>query len=137
MSFRTAALGALFSLSFVTAAGAEDAVAPDWSKAETVQIVMTEYAFSPQSLHLKHGVPYRLHFVNNGARGHDFSSAAFFAAVSIVPDDQAKVVDGAVDVEDGQATDVRVVAVKTGTYPVRCTHFTHAMRGMTGEAVIE
>jgi uncharacterized cupredoxin-like copper-binding protein len=137
MSFRTAALGAAFSLIFVTSAGAEDAVTPDWSKAETVNITLSNYAFTPQALHLKHGMPYRLHFVNSGSKSHNFDSETFFAAVTIVPEDKSKVVDGKVELEEGQSTDVRVVPITPGTYSVSCSHFLHAMLGMRGEAVIE
>ncbi|MBI3675008.1 MAG: cupredoxin domain-containing protein [Proteobacteria bacterium] len=137
MSFRTAALGVAFSFFFISAAGAEDAVTPDWSKAQTVEVTLTNYAFSPQSLHLRRGMPYRLHFVNNGSKSHNFDSDKFFAAVTIVPEDRAKVTDGKVELEEGQSTDVRLIPVTPGTYPVSCSHFLHAMLGMRGEAVIE
>ena len=136
MSFRTAALGAAFFFLLISGAGAEDAVTPDWSKAQSVEVTLTNYAFSPQSLHLKRGMPYRLHFVNNGSKSHNFTSEKFFAAVTIVPEDRGKVMDGKVELAEGQSANVRVIPVTPGTYPVSCSHFMHAMLGMRGEAVI-
>lgn len=113
------------------------ALAAAADEAQTVQVTMTNFAFAPKSLHLKHDVTYRLHFVNSGSSGHNFNSPEFFAAVSVAPQDQAKVSDGKVEVDEGEAVDVTLTPRKAGTYPVKCSHFLHTTFGMTGEAVIE
>lgn len=116
----------------ITAAASATADEP-----QTVQVTMTNFAFTPKSLHLKRDTVYRLHFVNGGRSDHNFDAPDFFAAVTVVPQDQAKVSDGKVEVDEGEAVDVNVTPRKAGTYPVKCSHFLHTMFGMTGEALIE
>ncbi len=140
---RIAAVGAMFS-ALVLAAGDAAAAGPagppstvDWSKAQTVEIDLDSYSIAPKSLHLKKDAPYVLHFVNKSSKGHNFDAPAFFDALMVVTSDQAKVGEGKVELDGGQAIDVQVVPNLVGTYPVTCTHFLHASFGMTGEAVIE
>jgi plastocyanin len=109
----------------------------DWSGARRVEIAMSNYAFAPQELHLQHGVPYVLHFTNTASKSHDFSAPAFFAAATVAADDRAKVVDGGVDLDENASTDVKLVPGTPGTYAVECTHFMHAMMGMTGKVIVE
>jgi uncharacterized cupredoxin-like copper-binding protein len=133
MMYRTPAALAFCLLGLSAAAPAS--IAAD--EPQVVQVTMTNFAFTPQSLHLKHDVAYRLHFVNSGSSGHNFDSPEFFAAVSVSPQDQAKVSDGKVEVDEGDTVDVTVMPRKAGTYPVKCSHCLHTTFGMTGEAVIE
>ena len=63
----------------------------DWSKAEPVEIVMTNYSFTPKALQLRRNTPYRLHFVNNGSKDHSFDAPELFRAMVTAPDDRAKV----------------------------------------------
>lgn len=109
----------------------------DWSQAKKIEVDLSNYAFAPQELHLTHGVPYVLHFVNQASKSHDFSSATFFAATTIATDDQGKVVKGDVDLDEGQSADVKLIVNTPGTYEVRCTHFMHAMLGMTGKVIVD
>ena len=48
--------------------------ATDWSKAETVTVVTTEYGFEPNRLTFRAGVPYRLHLENRGKELHEFTA---------------------------------------------------------------
>ena len=134
MMQRTAAVLTFCLAGLSGAALAQSAAADD---VPVVQVALTNFAFTPKSLHLKHDMTYRLHFVNNGSSNHNFDSPEFFAAVSVAPQDQAKVNDGKVEVDEGEAVDVTVTPRRPGTYPVRCSHFLHTTFGMTGEAVIE
>jgi plastocyanin len=109
----------------------------DWTQAKRVEIDMSNYAYAPQPLRLTHGVPYVLHFVNSAQKSHDFSAPQFFAASTVAADDQAKLVKGAVDLEEGQTADVKLIVNAAGTYDVRCTHFMHAMLGMTGKVIVD
>jgi plastocyanin len=117
----------------LTAQGAE----PDWSKAQMVTITMSNYAFEPKSLHLKSGMPYKLHFANSSGGGHNFDAKQFFAALNVAAADKSKIDDGKVEVDAMSAVDIDVVPTAAGTYPVTCSHFLHSMMGMKGEAVIE
>jgi plastocyanin len=110
---------------------------PDWSSAKRIEVGLSNYAFAPAELHLQHGVPYVLHFANSAAKSHDFSAPAFFAASTIASDDQSKVVKGAVDLEENQTADVKLIANTPGAYDVSCTHFMHKMLGMSGKVVVE
>ncbi len=118
-------------------AAAQPAPAPDWSSAQIIEIDLRNFAFSPASLTLKQGVPYRLHFVNQASGGHDYSAKDFFAAATIDPEDQAAVTAGKVSLKGSQSADVRLIATQTGHFDVICTHMMHATMGMRGEVVVE
>ena len=132
--------GIAIAAAILTAVGAaaDDAPAPiDWSKSTTVTVSLSDFAFDPGHLVLQHGVPVRLHFANTSKSGHDFHAPAFFKAVTIAPEDQSLVKDGAVDVAAGTSVDLRIVPQTAGKYEVDCSHFMHAMMGMTGDAEID
>jgi uncharacterized cupredoxin-like copper-binding protein len=87
---------------------------------------------------LKAGETYRIHFVNNSGKGHDFSAREFFAASTMPPEDKAKLEDGdEVELDGGQSMDITLTPKHAGTFPVTCTHFMHAMLGMTGTIVVQ
>lgn len=111
--------------------------APDWAKAHVVTIVMTNFAFTPPRIVLSRGLPYRLHFVNNGSGGHNFASREFFQAVEVAPEDRAKIDNGKIELTRDETADVRLVPISPGTYKVRCTHFLHAAFGMKGEVIVQ
>ena len=111
--------------------------APDWTAAQTIEIDLSHFAFSPASLTLKQGAAYRLHFVNQASGGHDFSAKDFFAAATIDPEDQAAVTGGKVSLKGNQSADVRLIATQTGHFDVICTHLMHATMGMRGEVVVQ
>lgn len=134
MSIRTAAAAATLLLA-VSAAHSQPATV-DWSKAQTIEVDLSNFAFSPSTLQLQHGVPYRLHFVNNSKSGHNFDSVDFFAEATVAPGDAAKVDEGKVEVAKDETVDVSLVANTAATYKVDCTHFLHSMMGMTGQVVV-
>ncbi|HEX4533564.1 MAG TPA: cupredoxin domain-containing protein [Rhizomicrobium sp.] len=105
--------------------------------AQQMNISLTSYAFAPDTLTLKTGTAYRLHLTNDASKGHNFSAPAFFGAATIASQDQAKVKDGAVEVDEGQSVDVTVTPIKPGTYPLTCTHFLHETFGMKGQIVVQ
>ena len=111
--------------------------APDWSSAKRIEIGLSSYAFSPAELHLQRGVPYVLHFTNAAAKSHDFSAPAFFSASTVAPDDRAKLVKGAVELDENASTEGKLIPNTSGAYEVRCTRFMHAMLGMTGKVVVD
>jgi len=137
---RIAAAALLLSAPLIVVGYAQSDVASgaaDWSKAETIEIDLDSYSFTPKSLHLKQGGAYTLHFVNKASKSHDFTAPEFFSALTVAPGDVAKVAEGEVELGSGESVDVKAVANKPGKYSVKCSKFLHASFGMTGEAVIE
>lgn len=131
LSWHACSLAAV--LSAVPALAAEEPGAG--AEVQTVEIVLSNFQFSPGEFHLKAGTPYRLNFVNKGSGGHNFSAKAFFAAAAIAPEDRNAVSDGKIELAAGEARDVRLIPA-AGTYKVKCTHFLHRSFGMTGSVVV-
>lgn len=96
-----------------------------------VTVVLSNYSFAPSTIRLVHGHAYVLRLVNDSDRGHNFVAKPFFSAARVLVD------NGAVEVPKHGAVDVHLVAPPPGRYKLRCTHFTHSMRGMTGEIIVE
>jgi plastocyanin len=105
-------------------------------RARPVNVVLSNFAFTPQMLHLRHGRAYRLHFVNQGSDSHNFSAPEFFAAARINPADIGAISGGKVELGKGESRDVRLVPA-IGTYNATCTHFLHASFGMTGGIAVD
>ena len=102
----------------------------DWSKADVVTVTMTEYRFDPDHLSFRHGVPYRLHLEDRGSEIHDFSAPDFFRAVSLRDPGVLGSSGNSVVVKPGEHKDIDFVALKPGTYELKCAD--HDWAGMTG-----
>jgi plastocyanin len=100
-------------------------------EAETITIRLSSFAFAPDHLRLKAGVPVRLRLVNASNGGHDFSAPAFFAASRVLPGSWAPP-DGDVAVGSNQTVEIALVPRTPGTYRFECTHFLHSLFGMHG-----
>jgi plastocyanin len=96
-----------------------------------ILVRLSSFAFEPENLRLKAGVPVRLRLVNDGSGGHDFSAPAFFAASSFPPGSLVPS-NGGVAVQSHQTVEIAVVPRTPGTYRVECTHFLHSVFGMHG-----
>lgn len=131
MAIRTGSL--LFGVLLLSAAPSVAGAAP----AQTIQIEMSNYRFTPNMVQLHANTAYQLRLTNTAQGGHDFNAPQLFAASTIAADDQSKVVDGEVDVEPGQTVEVNFTPTQTGTYKFHCTHFLHSAFGMHGEAVVQ
>jgi plastocyanin len=92
-------------------------------------VSLTNYRFNPAIIQLEHGHAYRLHLVNASTRKHNFVAPAFLAAAGR----DAR----PIEVAAGGAVDVPLTAPAAGNYPLKCTHFTHALRGMTGWIIVK
>ena len=141
-SYRGVSLALLLAVTSLAAANAQpdQNSGPnyvDWSKAQSVEIVMTNFTFMPKALQLRRDTPYRLHLVNNGSSDHSFDAPELFRAMITAPDDRAKVEGGSIEVERGKTVDVMVVPSKPGSYAFHCSHFLHTTFGMRGEATIQ
>ena len=97
--------------------------------ATPVTVALANYRFDPPTIRLRHGQPYVLHLVNRSDRKHNFVAPEFLIA--------AGAGRRAVEVSDGAVADVAIIAPAAGVYTVKCTHFTHAWRGMKGSIVVE
>jgi plastocyanin len=106
------------------------------TRAQPIDVILTDFAFAPQRLHLRQGQAYRLRFVNRGSGGHNFSSPAFFAAARIDPADAGAVAGGKVELGGNQSRTLRLVPA-AGSYAATCTHFLHAGFGMVGSITVD
>ena len=109
--------------------------ATDWSKAETVTVVTTEYGFEPNRLTFRAGVPYRLHLENHGKELHEFTAPAFLQNAEIRNRDAVTTDRAQIPVQPGEEKDVYLVPRGAGHYPLICAD--HDWAGMTGEIVVE
>lgn len=106
--------------------------------ATPINVSLTSYAFTPDTLSLNAGTTYRLHLTNDASKAHSFHAPEFFAASQIAPADQGKVEkEGDVEVESGEAVDLTITPSRPGTYPLDCSHFMHHMLGMHGRIVVQ
>ena len=105
------------------------------TKAQSLDVVLTDFAFTPQNLHMRQGQAYALRFVNRGSGGHNFSAPAFFAAARINPADAGAIAGGKVELGRDQSRTLRLVPA-AGRYDVTCTHFLHAGFGMVGSITV-
>jgi plastocyanin len=119
----------------VSLAGATPAFAqPDWSRAPRVDVELSNFAFTPSTIHLRAGEPVALHIVNAASGGHDFAASEFFAAATLR--NPGSITRGRIELGSHQSRDVYLVP-KAGHYPVKCTHAFHKMFGMSGEIVVD
>jgi len=98
---------------------------------EAITVRLSDFAFDPEHLRLKAGVPVRLRLVNDSGGGHDFSAPAFFAASSSLPGSLPPT-DGGIEVGSHQTVEIALVPRMAGTYPLECSHFLHSLFGMSG-----
>ena len=105
--------------------------------ATPLNISLTNYAFTPSAINLKAGTTYRVHFTNDGSKGHNFNAPEFFAASQIAQADQSKIDEGSVELDPGQAVDITITPNRAGTYSLNCTHFLHTMLGMHGKITVQ
>jgi len=110
------------------------AMAADWSNAQTVNVVTTEYGFTPNRLTFRAGTPYRLHLENKGKDTHEFTAPAFLQSAEIRNPDAVNADRTEILVNPGEQKDVYLVP-RRGRYPLSCAD--HDWAGMTGEIVVE
>ena len=117
--------------------------AANWDKMETVEVVLTEYSYSPNSLAFKTGVPYKLQIRNKGKSKHYFTAVKFFKAIATRKvqsnaDGEIKApYFSALEVFPGRSLDLYFIPVTKGNYALHCTIEGHEAKGMHGTIVIE
>jgi uncharacterized cupredoxin-like copper-binding protein len=107
----------------------------DWSKAETVSVIMVDDRFVPDRIVLRQNQPYQLHLENQGKDLHEFTAPEFFGAV--VVRDPGALAQGGKEVllQPQTKADVYLVPIKPGTFRLICAD--HDWDGMVGEIVVE
>jgi uncharacterized cupredoxin-like copper-binding protein len=123
-------VGSALAIVLVAVPGPPRAIAQP-AAGQTVTVTLSNFAFEPEHLRLKAGVPVRLRLVNDSSGAHDFSAPAFFAASSFPPGTSAPK-DGDVDVAGHDTVEINLIPRTAGTYRLRCTHFLHGLFGMHG-----
>ena len=108
--------------------------APEAQSAATLNVRLSSFAFTPDRLQLRVGVPVRLHLTNESSGGHNFSAPAFFAASTFPTSSPPP--NGKIEVAGGSSVDITLTPRVPGTYKVECTHFLHSLFGMTGTIVV-
>jgi len=69
---------------------------------------MIEYELVPRELRFRRGIPYRLHVVNAGKEGHDFTAPDFFISVQLKNTDALNESGASVFLQPGQTIDIYV-----------------------------
>lgn len=103
-----------------------------------IEVVLANFSFAPDELHLHAGQSTTIHFVNKGSGGHDFTAPEFFSAATMDAANRAKIGGdkGRVSLDKNESVDV-VLVPKAGTYKAHCSHFMHSSLGMTGKIVVD
>ena len=114
----------------------------DWSKAETVTVTLSDFAFTPAALSFRPGTPYRLVLSNVSDHGHTFTSTGFFEAIAAeklvgpsATTNRPHLVS--VAVPPGVRIEVHFVPVREGEWGLECTVFLHELFGMEGRITIQ
>ena len=97
--------------------------------ATPVTVNLSNFRFDPAVIRLVPGRPYVLRLVNQSDGGHNFVAPQFLAA--------ARLAQTEIEVPGNRTVEVALVAPAAGRYKVKCTHFTHSMRGMKGEIIVQ
>jgi len=126
---------ALVLIGLVAIAQADTVSSIDWSKAQTVELRMIEYQFIPDQLTLRHGQPYRLHLVNAGKEGHDFTAPEFFQSAIVQDTGAFNDSRSSVFLQPQQMIDIYLIAQNAGLFAPRCAD--HDWAGMTATIVVE
>ncbi len=119
----------------------ERVASAEWPLAETLTVVLSEYAFSPGTLTFRAGTPYRLTIENGGESTHFFVSDGFFKAIApgkliTRSGETAQPYLKSIALAPGAAKVLEFVPVRTGAYELECTAPLHAVFGMRGTILI-
>lgn len=110
-------------------------VAAPQAATPVVEVRLTSYAFTPETVRLRVGQEQILRLVGAGG-SHNFSAPALFAASRIDARSAGVVRRGTIEVRGEDVIDIRLTPLTAGTYPIRCTHLLHTAYGMKGEAIV-
>lgn len=111
--------------------------AVDWTKAETVTVKLSDFAFTPKTIEFKEGTAYRLRLENTSDKTHYFAADEFFKAIAVAKLVTAKGEETnpyvkLIAVPEGETKELDFVAVERGEFDFLCTAPLHAVFGMRG-----
>jgi uncharacterized cupredoxin-like copper-binding protein len=98
----------------------------------TVTIDLDSFSLTPSPIRLAAGQRVRLVFVNRSGSGHDFTAREFFRSSRIL---QGAVPGGEVELRGHQTAAVQLIPTR-GRYKVHCSHFGHALLGMSSQILV-
>ena len=127
-AMRALAAGALGALILAAATPA------DWSKAQLVTVVQTDYRFDPSDLTFRVAVPYRLRVENRGKDTHELTAPAFFKAIELGNPEVLNPERTEIVLQPGEQKDLHFVPRQAGRYAFTCAD--HDWAGMTGTIVV-
>jgi uncharacterized cupredoxin-like copper-binding protein len=104
------------------------------AEAALVELVMTEYRFTPNPLRLPLDIPCRLAVENRGAELHEFTAPEFLAAIALDTPEILAAGGREVVVRPGERKELRFTARRPGRYPMACAD--HDWAGMVGEIIV-
>jgi uncharacterized cupredoxin-like copper-binding protein len=115
--------------------------AADWDTMVDVDVVMDEYSFSPSTLELTTGQPYRIQITNVGDLKHYFTAEEFYrtAAFRKAQDSSGELKAPffkAIELFPGEQIDLYLIPSAAGTYELICTITGHTEAGMHGSIVV-
>lgn len=126
------ALLALASITLPSACAATHSIethaasaATDFEHAQKVIIALSNFQVTPSNIDLVAGKPYLLMLEDTGSGDHDFTA----------PGEIARVAGGQVELGGHRKVSIHLVPA-AGEYKLACTHFGHAMLGMTGTITV-
>ncbi len=106
------------------------AAAPNWSKPETVTVVMIDNRFQPDQVTFHAGRPTLLRLVNRGKEMHEFTAPEFLHAATVRDAGALSNGGGDIVVQPKQTVQIRLVPGKAGQYKLICAD--HDWDGMVG-----
>lgn len=109
----------------------------DWNAAQTVEVRLSNYAFTPGELTFRRGQPVRLVLVNDTGSDHTFESGSFFETIAVR---QLSGPEGdlpgpwveKVVVPERQTKELWFVPARYGAFRYACSMPGHAALGMKG-----
>jgi uncharacterized cupredoxin-like copper-binding protein len=111
-----------------------DAAAADWSQAQVIPLVTSDYKFEPNRLEFVRDQPYRIHLENHGKELHEFNAAALFKAAEIGNPEVLNPDETEVALQPGEQKDLLLVPKQPGDYRLICPD--HDWAGMTGTITV-
>ena len=109
--------------------------APAQPAAQTIEVRLSSFDFTPSQIHLRAGQPVVLRLINSSSGGHNFSAPQFFAAAQVAAGQNA-IRRGVIEVPSRQTVSVQLTPAR-GEYRLRCTHTLHTTFGMRGSIHVE
>ncbi len=115
--------------------------AADWDAMQTITVEMDEFTFTPETLTLEVGKPYKLEIVNLGTEKHYFTAEEFYQSVAFrkAQDSSGEIKAPyfkAVEIFPGEQADLYQIPTKAGTYDSICTIAGHEEAGMLGHITV-